>query len=88
VPRTSLPVGANLTRKHRLLQVAAEKRGLREEFDANFKIVTDIEENEPTSKTGAMVDFFVRVRASFYVLGVVICMWIVGVRCTVCDGFD
>jgi hypothetical protein len=45
-----------------MLQVAAEKRGLREEFDANFKIVTDIEENEPTSKTGAMVDFFVRVR--------------------------
>jgi hypothetical protein len=51
--------------------VAAEKRGLREEFDANFKIVTDIEENEPTSKTGAMVDFFVRVRASLHVLGVV-----------------
>lgn len=42
--------------------VNAEKKGLREEFDANFKIVTDIEENEPTGKTGAMVDFFVRVR--------------------------
>jgi hypothetical protein len=54
-----------------MLQVAAEKRGLREEFDANFKIVTDIEENEPTSKTGAMVDFFVRVCSSLHVVGVV-----------------
>lgn len=45
--------------------IAGEKKGLRDEFDANFKIVTDIEENEPTQKTGNMVDFFVRVN-TFY----------------------
>jgi hypothetical protein len=41
--------------------VSGEIRGIREEFDANFKIVSDIEEKEATNKTGAMVDFFGRV---------------------------
>ena len=43
--------------------VNSEKKGLRDEFDANFKIVHNIEETEPTAKTGNMIDFFVRVSA-------------------------
>jgi hypothetical protein len=48
--------------------VSGEIKGIREEFDANFKIVSDIEEKEATSKTGAMVDFFGRVSCAFYCL--------------------
>ena len=43
--------------------VNSEKKGLRDEFDANFKIVTEIEQTEATAKSGAMVDFFCRVSA-------------------------
>lgn len=41
--------------------VAGEKNALKEEFDANFKIVMDIAENDPDCNTGSMIDFLQKV---------------------------
>ena len=42
--------------------IMAEKNGIRDEFASNLKIALQIEQLEPTPKTGLMVDFFSRVR--------------------------
>ena len=41
--------------------IVSDKSALVEEFDQNFAVVMDIEEKEPTRKTGLMVDFLCRV---------------------------
>jgi hypothetical protein len=53
----SIAEAARLT----LDNIQQEKKGLKDEYDANFKIVEDITENEPEARTGSMLDFFQRV---------------------------
>jgi hypothetical protein len=45
--------------------VAAEKSALKDEFDANFKIVMDIAEADPDCNTGSMIDFLQKVKYYF-----------------------
>jgi hypothetical protein len=50
--------------------IIAEKTGLQNEFEQNFKILEDIREKNPESNTNAMLDFFVKVCSTTRLLSV------------------
>jgi hypothetical protein len=50
--------------------ITTEKTNLKNEFDANFKMVEDIRAKDTESNTDSMIDFFVRVRGILFSVSV------------------
>ena len=60
--------------------IMAEKNGIRDEFASNLKIALQIEQLEPTPKTGLMVDFFSRVRKMRCIILIIIISLIISIQ--------